>query len=313
MKNLILLLFVIVCTISNAQTTTAGFENFDLQPESFLNGSDLSGGFADGDIFLPNDYNTDFSSWSGWAISHISDNTTPGFMNQYSAITGGGIESDTYATSFVSGESTIRLQDGAAQEGVFITNSTYAYFSMLDGDSFSKKFGGLTGNDPDFFLLTIGAYQEGELTGAEVEFYLADFTFADNSLDYIVDEWTYVDLTSLGAADSLSFTLTSSDVGEFGMNTPAYFCIDDFITTDPLSTRTGEEALFQVYPNPTTDRIRISGESIPEWVSVFDVNGRLVLQEANANEINLESLETGTYVLQAMIGGIVSSQLVVKR
>ncbi|HKL40270.1 MAG TPA: DUF4465 domain-containing protein, partial [Cryomorphaceae bacterium] len=156
-------------------------------------------------------------------------------------------------------------------------------------------------------------YQNGELTGTEVEFYLADYTFSDNSQDYIVDEWTYVDLTSLGDADSLSFTLTSSDVGEFGMNTPAYFCIDDLITTNPLSTQNGEDALFQVYPNPTTNRIRISGESIPEWVSVFDVNGSLVLQEANANEINLESLETGTYVLQAMIGGIVSSQLVVRR
>ncbi|MGB6036502.1 MAG: DUF4465 domain-containing protein, partial [Cryomorphaceae bacterium] len=252
MKNLILPLFVIAFAISNAQTTTAGFENFDLQPESFLNGSDLSGGFGDGAVFLPNDYNT--ISWSGWAITNKSDNTTPGFTNQYSAITGQGLNSDTYATGYVSGESVVHLENGASQEGVYITNSTYAYFSMLDGDSFSKKFGGLTGNDPDFFLLTIAAYEEGEPTGAEVEFYLADFTFSDNSQDYIVDEWTYVDLSTLGAADSLSFTLTSSDVGEFGMNTPAYFCIDDFITNDPLSTQNGQEALFKVYPNPTVDR-----------------------------------------------------------
>jgi len=313
MKNLILPLFVIFCTISNAQTTTAGFENFDLNSESFLNGSDFSGGFESGDVFLHNEFNDIFGSWSGFAISNVTDNTTSGFMNQYAAITGEGRNSENYAVSFVSLESVIQIQNEAAPEGLYVTNSTYAYFSMLDGDSFSKKFGGLTGNDPDFFLLTIGAYQNGELTGTEVEFYLADYTFSDNSQDYIVDEWTYVDLTSLGDADSLSFTLTSSDVGEFGMNTPAYFCIDDLITTNPLSTQKGEDALFQVYPNPTTNRIRISGESIPEWVSVFDVNGSLVLQEANANEINLESLETGTYVLQAMIGGIVSSQLVVRR
>ena len=313
MKNLILPLFLIAFTISNAQTTNADFENFDLPPESFLNGNDLSGGFADGDIFLPNNYSTDSDSWSGWSISNKSDNTTSGFTNQYSAITGQGLNSDTYATAFVSGESIVRLENGASQEGMYITNSTYAYFSMLDGDSFSKKFGGLTGNDPDFFLLTIRAYQDGELIDNQVDFYLADFTFADNSQDYIVDQWTYVDLSTLGAADSLSYTLTSSDVGEFGMNTPAYFCIDDFITTDPLSTRDGQKALFQVYPNPTTDRIRISGEFIPELVSVFDVKGRLVLQTTNVNEINLEGLETGTYVLQALIGGVVSSQLVLKR
>jgi hypothetical protein len=313
MKNLILPLFVFAFTISSAQTSTAGFENFDLDPESFLNGSDLEGGFADSDIFLPNDFNTDFSSWSGWAIANATDNTTPGFLNQYSAITGAGFTSDTYATSYVSTESIVRLEGGASQEGAYITNSTYAYFSMLDGDAFAKKFGGVTGNDPDFFLLTIRGYQGGELSDVDIEFYLADFTFVDNSQDYIVDEWTYVDLTSLGEADSLSFTLISSDVGQFGMNTPAYFCMDDFITNDPLSTQIEEESLFQVFPNPTTDRIRISGESIPQLVSIFDVNGRLVLQENYVNEISLEDLERGTYILKAQIGGVVNSQLVVKR
>ncbi|MGB6035901.1 MAG: T9SS type A sorting domain-containing protein [Cryomorphaceae bacterium] len=43
------------------------------------------------------------------------------------------------------------------------------------------------------------------------------------------------------------------------------------------------------------------------------MNGRLVLQEKNVNEINLEGLETGTYFLQALIGGVVSSQLVIKQ
>lgn len=313
MKKITLLFFSFSTALTFAQTTTADLEDFILAPESFLNGSDQSGGFADGDIFLPNDYNSDFMSWSGWAITNLTDNTTPGFMNQYSAIPGSGHASETYATTFVFPETVIRLDEGAAPEGVYITNSTYAYFSMLAGDAFAKKFGGLSGDDPDFFLLTINAYADGELSQNEVEFYLADYTFSDNSQDYIVDEWTYVDLSALGAADSLSFTLSSSDVGEFGMNTPAYFCIDDFITNNPLSTQNGQEALFLVYPNPTTDRIRISGEFIPEFVSVFDVNGRLVLQETKMNEINLESLESGTYVLQAMIGGLVSSQLVVKR
>ncbi|MFT6996474.1 MAG: hypothetical protein ACJAQ4_000215 [Cryomorphaceae bacterium] len=313
MKNLILPLFVFAFTISSAQTSTAGFENFELDPESFLNGSDLAGGFADGDIFLPNDFNTDFSSWIGWSITNATDNTTPGFLNQYTAITGQGRDSESYATTYVFPETIVRLENGASQEGVYITNSTYAYFSMLDGDAFAKKFGGITGNDPDFFLLTIRGYQEGELSDANVEFYLSDYTFADNSQDYIVDEWTYVDLSTLGEADSLSFTLISSDVGQFGMNTPAYFCIDDFITNDPLSTQIEEEPLLQVFPNPTTDRIRISGESIPETVSVFDVNGKLVLQENYVNEISLQVLESGTYILQAQIGGVVASQLVIKQ
>ena len=60
-----------------------------------------------------------------------------------------------------------------------------------------------------------------------VDFYLADYRFADNSKDYIVENWEYVDLSSLGVVKSLEFSLNSSDAGVFGMNTPAYFAMDD--------------------------------------------------------------------------------------
>ena len=165
-------LFACLCfSLKALGQVTADFESFDVEPESFLNGSDLSGGFGDENVFLVNDYNPEFMSWSGWAISNITDNTTPGFQNQYSAITGSGFESEIYATSFVFGESVIRLVNGAVPEGLYVTNATYAYSSMLEGDAFAKKFGGLTGNDPDFFLLTIKAYQNGELSEESVEFF----------------------------------------------------------------------------------------------------------------------------------------------
>jgi hypothetical protein len=60
-----------------------------------------------------------------------------------------------------------------------------------------------------------------------VDAYLADFRVSDNSQDYVVDDWTFVDLGTLGTVDSLSFELSSSDTGDFGMNTPAYFALDN--------------------------------------------------------------------------------------
>ena len=53
------------------------------------------------------------------------------------------------------------------------------------------------------------------------------FRFVDNAQDYIVDDWTWVDLTGLGPIVGLEFTMSSSDVGEFGMNTPSYFAMDN--------------------------------------------------------------------------------------
>ena len=66
----------------------------------------------------------------------------------------------------------------------------------------------------------------GESTGS-VDFYLADYRYADSSQDYIVNAWEYIDLSSLGSVDELSFSLSSSDNGSFGMNTPNYFAIDN--------------------------------------------------------------------------------------
>jgi hypothetical protein len=96
---------------------------------------------------------------------------------------------------------------------------------MRDGDAFAKKFGGTSGNDADFFKLELQGFRGGNLTN-KFDFYLADFRAANAADDYIVENWTRVNLASLGTVDSLKFALTSSDVGQFGMNTPAYFAMD---------------------------------------------------------------------------------------
>ncbi len=112
-------------------------------------------------------------------------------------------------------------------QSILVTNTVYPYFSMLNGDQFARKFGGDSGDDPDYFLLTITGLDGNNQPVGALEFYLADYRFENNSLDYLVDTWTEVDLSPLNGAAALSFGLTSSDVGEFGMNTPAYFAIDN--------------------------------------------------------------------------------------
>ena len=315
-------LMTIFCFTYLCAQTVVDFEEFDLPAESFLNGDDGSGGFSSGDIFLNNDYNTEFMSWSGWAISNTSDVTTPGFFNQYSAITGSGFGgSGNYATTFAFGNDMIMQGAAAGQpiSGMYITNSTYAYLSMLDGDAFSKKFGGVTGDDPDFFLLNIKAYRDGSLTTESVDFYLADFRNEDNTQDYIVDEWTWLDLSTLGAADSLSFTLTSSDVGQYGMNTPAYFCVDDIFSVNPETSTTtlSSTELIEVFPNPATDYIQISNlENKRMDCYIYNSDGRLVFNRPLNNpieKISLQHLTSGIYTIVVRDGELISSKVVVKK
>lgn len=198
---------------------------------AFWNGSDESGGFTSGDASFLNSYNTKYGSWEGWAYSNTTDTVTDGYANQYSAYAGGAHSGTQYGVYFKPWvlTSTVTLAPGASILGAWITNTTYAALSMRDGDSFSKKFGGVDGTDSDWFKLTITGENSQGITG-EVDFYLADYRFENNNLDYIVDDWKWVDLTSLGNASRLTFGLSSSDNGQWGMNTPAFFAIDDITT-----------------------------------------------------------------------------------
>ena len=221
-----------------AGSVVADFEDLSLTPESFYNGADGAGGFVSGGASFNNTFGG-FTGWIGWSYSNVTDNTTPGFTNQYSAIPGHGAEgSSNYgvAFGFDPGDVVIDLAPSSVPQSMFITNTTYAFLDMRDGSAFSKQFGGATGDDPDFFLLTVTGLDALGAAIGTVDFYLADFRFDDNSQDYLVYTWTEVDLSSLAGASSLSFGLTGSDVGAFGLNTPAYFALDNLRTVPEPAT-----------------------------------------------------------------------------
>ena len=183
------------------------------------------------------DFGGGFYSWSGFSYSNTTDTTTPDFSNQYSAIAAGGAEgSANYGVAYVSAYGTaprIEFDLPTVLGGAWFTNTTYTALAMRDGDAFSKQFGGASGTDPDWLLLTIYGLDASDAITGTLEFYLADFRFEDSADDYIVDSWTFVALDGLGEVTALEFAMSSSDVGAFGVNTPTYFAIDS-ITPVPV-------------------------------------------------------------------------------
>lgn len=214
---------------------TATFEDIAVSPNSYLNGGPTTSvnTFTSGGLSFGNRFTADYGGyWSGFSISNVNNTTTPGFTNQYAAITGTGSGGGgNYAVFYSSSTNFIDLPAGTAPVSVDITNTTYAALSMKNGDSFAKKFGGTTGNDPDYFKLTLtgytGASGSGSVTSA-IDVYLADFRFADNSLDYILSSWLTVDLTSLGQAQSIGLSFETTDVSFGFANTPTYVALDNF-------------------------------------------------------------------------------------
>ncbi|APW61312.1 DUF4465 domain-containing protein [Paludisphaera borealis] len=208
--------------------TTTTFESVSIPAAGYV--SNAPPGFTIDGNFFNNSYNATWGTWSGWAISNQTAPTPaeiaskPNYAFQYSASPGKGADgSSNYAVAF--GGSYINVSPGQSVYSMDVTNTTYDYLSMSKGDQFSKKFGA-----GDFFTLSIVGHDElngaGATTG-QIDFQLADFLGSNH---YIVNTWDTVDLTSLGSARSLTFSLSSSDNGVWGMNTPAYFALDNFRT-----------------------------------------------------------------------------------
>ena len=233
MNRWLLLSLALALPTSARADSIATFEDLGVPAGAFLNNAGPDGKFVSGGDGFINSFDPTFQTWSGWATSSTTDTTTPGFTNQYSAITGSGAGgSPTYAVAFTFGPgadpfhpagSVVDLAPGTSPASIDVTNTTYAYMSMLNGDSFAHKFG-----PGDFFLLDIKGYTGADGTGqavGEVDFYLANFLGGNRS---IISTWQPLDLTSLAGAASLRFGLRSSDNNpDFGMNTPAYFAIDN--------------------------------------------------------------------------------------
>lgn len=302
-----ILIFILCYTTAQAQTVST-FEENVLADSSYYNGDDFSWGFNSGNAHFYNHYDTTFGAafgyWAeGWAYSNRYDTVTQ--TSDYATQLYSAKEfNDEDEKNFAIGTQGSRIVlTGAAVSkvvsGFYITNSTYAYNSMKLGDAFAKKFGGASGNDPDYFKVVIRKYSGGILSTDSVQFFLADYRFSDNTQDYIIDEWTWVNLTSLGNVDSLEFVLRSSDVGGFGINTPLYYCIDDFTTLNSAVSvaEKANSVSVSVYPNPCSSRLNLSTGMAASTYQLSDMNGKTIVNGTFNETIALDIayLKPGIY------------------
>jgi hypothetical protein len=253
------------------------------------------------------------SSYEGFTYSNIKDSITPGVANDRAAFPAIGYDgSAQYGVGHGTCSMYIDLFPGvkptreAMVYYLYVTNATCAVLSMEHGDNTAKKFGGANGTDPDWFLLTIKGYHYAEGTEDSVLFYLADFRSDTALQDYIVKDWKEVDLSSMGRVDSLSFSLSSSDTGVNGMNTPAYFCVDKINVEYSGSIEDYyRNNVCTIYPDPVapggTIHVNINAAITKEKYAarVFNVDGETILKkEISANAtLTLPDIFPGLYFM----------------
>ncbi|MEA3450602.1 MAG: DUF4465 domain-containing protein, partial [Bacteroidota bacterium] len=235
------------------------FEELSVPDTGFWKGKNTNvynGYFGDNIISFPNNYNSSYDSWSKFAFSSWTDTVTSGYDNQWSTFANEA-HSDSvfglcYISSFDPNPVEMNFSEIIIPEYFYISNSTYTALTIRDGSSFNTPF---STNSNDYFKIIITAFNNETEIGS-TEFVLADYRTQDSM---IVDSWEKVDLSSFGNVTKLMFDAFTTDTGEYGPNTPFYFCIDDFVYSLPTTNISEQEqSLLTVYPNPTSNFIVIN-------------------------------------------------------
>lgn len=322
-KNHLLSLMLLCALNSSAQLFVSDFETFTLSPNSYYEDT-TSAPFSTQNASFQHRYSKFGASWywtGGFAYTNVNDSANGSYLNLYGVKAYKGYNA---SSKFVVGQDRSVIQLASVQntvDGFYVTNTTYAYKMILLGDTangISRKFGDTTGTGsgttiaqgayPDYFKLTVKGYNNGQISSDSVVFYLADYRFQNNALDYIVDTWQWVNTSSLGEVDSLKFWMYSSDVGQFGINTPLFFALDNFtskgliIGVDEIG---GIEGLV-VYPLPFQDQITVSAAenfSSGTKLNIIDLQGKHIFSsELNASKttFDLSNLPSGLYLLEIL-------------
>jgi hypothetical protein len=187
--------------------------------------------------------------------------------------------------------------------GVYVSNHPWPYYGCVHGDGFGTGF-----EEGDYFeLIAHGVDAEGNETTVSMN--LVDVT---NGELHAVNDWTFFDLSSLGKVESVYFTLNSTDVGPYGMNTAAYFCMDKFQvkaaddqptakTDAPSSQKTNY--VFKdgttYYNAYTVTMIQTEPSTIYYRVGVMNEDGNVVYGDWMEYVDELNFNQEGTFMIEA--------------
>lgn len=331
MRTKITILSLALSSLFAKAQVVADFESFTLTASSAYSPA-VSTPFQTSNAIFRYEWDPSFGGfWSGgFAYTNIQDSVTGTFSNMYGVR---ALKGYSNSATWVVGQDSAIVKLKApfdVVDGFYITNTTYAYKSIVKGDAFARKFGDTTGTGsgttipqgayPDFFKVIVRGFKNGIMKTDSAVFYLADYRFANNNQDYVVNDWRWVNTTAIGSVDSLQFSMKSSDVSFGFMNTPAFFAIDNFSATAPNPVGVGENKLnfnFRAFPNPFHNSITVTGLNANAENSLVlrDVTGKEIYRrelQDETNEVSFGDLAPGIYFMEISSGHQTSIKKLVK-
>lgn len=240
------------------------------------------------------------------------------------------VYSETYSTANTVSNFNFNAFQGAG---------TISEVDLESNNNKSGKIVGLSYYGAEWSAVNLNAYNFVHIdyyatTSTNFNFYLIDqtagipggnpseprysFGGSNPNLPLVAGSWqsVFIPLSYFDNFNSGSFTYDLNDIFQwkFDGNGTVYFDNIYFSTTN-LSTANFETSKIKMYPNPATTNFTIEGNSTIEKVSVINLLGQEVISiNPNTQMVTLDvsRLQTGVYVVKAMINGVVSTSKMIK-
>ncbi len=220
------LVCVALCGCKKSSTTFVddvepNVESFETQFEG-----DYHYGYETDNLTFEHFYNEEFGYWGGFALTRKFDTDAANglFENQYAVYNASASEGDgalIYYYDSYNEPCDIVLKDATMLTSVRLNLTTYTYASITDEDinSYARIFA-----DDDYLKVVFTAMSADEALDS-VECYVVDYR---DGKRFVATNWDIYDLRSLGKGyDAVRVTIETTDVGEYGANTPLYIAIDE--------------------------------------------------------------------------------------
>lgn len=293
----------------NAQERTLSFEDLVLEPNTNLfmfhaetpdDGDTLIISYdQEEEIKVTLHSNIEYGYLSGFEVSNVKDETYIDYNFPLSVQPfQGANETDNYAVGFVNTDfmgpdpsATIPIEadfsnipENYQLDHLYITNAAIAYNYILD-----------TYPGQDFYFdIIIRGYHNEELVDSVV-FNLADYR---NNLNFVVEDWEMIDLSSFEEVNRLTFDLEGNDMSEYGINTPTYFGLDEIsfkYIDEGVNLNELANQNLKVYPNPTNSKLFFSDDVY--HLTLVNQVGQVIIQTEKADTLDLTHLDTGIYFI----------------
>ncbi|MBO5882369.1 MAG: DUF4465 domain-containing protein [Alistipes sp.] len=171
-------------------------------------------------------YNEEYAYWGGFAQSRVKDADPANglFANQYAVFNDSAASGESFLIYYYDSYNEpcdIRLKEDVLLTGVQLNLTTYTYASITNEEinDFARVF-----EDGDYLKVVFTGMKGNTVTGVD-EFYVVDFR--DGKREMATD-WTAYSFINLGDDyNRIRVTIETTDVGEWGANTPLYIALDN--------------------------------------------------------------------------------------